>query len=367
MYLSQQDMPRPDARLVFYLKGQESSPGPRRVIIPLNVWRTETMFTVQKLLESCGCSVPSLPTRPTPQSAVKANDVFTIEDHQGAPVGQFDNIFRDPATTWSWDWRPEAGRWEDRTEVGRGGRGRTGSLGHILETKEGRELVREMKASGTEVERVVGTLQEKYGFGKFEFRCGWSQSNLLRTLTSLLTTCETHQGAFRVVRFGGLSVVFLLGTLEGSTDYMEGEIRLSPSDVPLVWVSTLSGVTQPLLEQAEGWARELERLEERASAILRGARLSRGLSCSGASYCQFLQEICREGRPLSANHSQGTVGEACGLVQGDWSGLTCKVEGQQGRASTVLEDGVIQVCGGPTNTAVCLQLHCSTAVVNCTR
>lgn len=59
-----------------------------------------------------------------------------------------------------------------------------------------------------------------------------------------------------------------------------GEIRLSPADVPLMWVSVLQGITSRLLDEAEERARELVSLEKEASAILRGAGVSRGLSCS---------------------------------------------------------------------------------------
>lgn len=59
-----------------------------------------------------------------------------------------------------------------------------------------------------------------------------------------------------------------------------GEIRLCPADVPLEWVSVLQGITPKLLSSVEKHTRELLLLEGKASTILRGARLSRGLSCS---------------------------------------------------------------------------------------
>lgn len=59
-----------------------------------------------------------------------------------------------------------------------------------------------------------------------------------------------------------------------------GEIRLCPADVPNQWMSVLQSVTPAVISAADERAREMSSLQERASRALRGAHLSRGLSCS---------------------------------------------------------------------------------------
>lgn len=150
----------------------------------------------------------------------------------------------------------------------------------------------------------------------------------------------------------------------------------------------LRGVTPALLSEVEERSREVLLLEEGASAILRGARLSRGLSCSksrcvicaicavvehflastvGSSvslvlfhssaiavprscvsypshicfderYHEFLGGICMAGADV------GVEAEATAdLSRGDWSVLQCRVEEGFSRVSKVLDDGTIQV------------------------
>lgn len=69
------------------------------------------------------------------------------------------------------------------------------------------------------------------------------------------------------------------------------EIRLCPADVPNQWVSVLQGVTPAVVSSAQESAREMLSMEEEASSVLRGARLSRGLSCSKRrcfTYCTYV-------------------------------------------------------------------------------
>lgn len=66
----------------------------------------------------------------------------------------------------------------------------------------------------------------------------------------------------------------------GQSLWPTGEIRLCPADVPNQWVSTLRRVTPAVLSTAEEHSRKMISLQEKASSALRGARLSRGLSCS---------------------------------------------------------------------------------------
>ncbi|CAM9285288.1 unnamed protein product [Ectocarpus fasciculatus] len=219
--------------------------------------------------------------------------------------------------------------------------GHASRLGQILSTDEGRALVRERRSSSRKVRRLVGELREQYGFGEFTFRCGWSKSNLCVALGSLLETCHARRGEFLVNDFGGLEVVFR----NDPSVLHKGEIRLCPADVPNQWVSALRRVTPAVLSTAEEHAREMVSLQEKASSALRGARLSRGLSCSKSRYRAFLSRVCAEAdaEPDEGGGGGGGGDAATDLVKGDWSGLRCRVEEGFRRVSTVLEDGTIQV------------------------
>ncbi|CAM9168224.1 unnamed protein product [Choristocarpus tenellus] len=272
-----------NSRLVFYLKGRVSNES-QKVMLPLQFRKEDTMMIIRDLLESRGCNVPS---RNPPNTTVLQTDLSSragqsVSDDQEREQGNWDSdFFVDPNTNEAWDWRRTTGRGDDQTAwTGTEGGATPRNLGQIMATKQGREIVEERKASARELKQLVDNLQELYGFGRFLFRCGWSQSNLCMALSTLLDACAAHSSTFHVQRFEGLDVVFMLGTPEMSADFQEAEIRLSPSDVPLVWVSTLADVTPELLCQAEGRTHELQQLEVKASAILRGMQLARGLSCS---------------------------------------------------------------------------------------
>ncbi|CAM9527288.1 unnamed protein product [Ectocarpus sp. 4 AP-2014] len=217
--------------------------------------------------------------------------------------------------------------------------GHVSRLGQILSTDEGRALVRERRSSSRKVRRLVGELREQYGFGEFIFRCGWSKSNLCVALGSLLETCRARRGEFLVNDFGGLEVVFR----NDPSVLHEGEIRLCPADVPNQWVSALRRVTPAVLSAAEERSREMISLQERASRALRGARLSRGLSCSKSRFRDFLSKVCAAADAEPDEGGGGGGDAATDLVKGDWSDLRCKVEEGFRRVSTVLEDGTIQV------------------------
>ncbi|CAM9549428.1 unnamed protein product, partial [Hapterophycus canaliculatus] len=218
-------------------------------------------------------------------------------------------------------------------------------LGHVLATEDGRALVRERRASSRSVRRLVDELRREFGFGDFTFsRCGWSKSNLCVALSSLLETCRVNRSVLRVPHFGGLEV-----TLRNDPSVLhKGEIQLCPADVPNQWMSVLQSVTPTVLSAAEKGSRELSKLQDRASRAVRGARLSRGLSCSKSSrYRQFLEEICEsaEADPV-AGGGEEVDGTATGVALGDWSVLRCKVEEGFSRVSKVLEDGTVQVGSG---------------------
>eukprot|EP00903_Cladosiphon_okamuranus_P015929 g14714.t1 len=217
-----------------------------------------------------------------------------------------------------------------------GGDESTSRLGRVLASDLGRALVRERRASSRKVRQLVGELREEYGFGEFTFRCGWSKSNLCVALGSLLETCHANRGALKVPDFGGLEVVFLShpSALDGE------EIRLCPADVPNQWMAVLERVTPDVLSRSLESSRDIVSLQERASSALRGAQISRGLSCSKARYREFLERLREEegSGDVSNGDEAGTD-----VSQGDWSGLRCRVEEGFSRVSKVLEDGTIQV------------------------
>ncbi|CAM9710449.1 unnamed protein product [Scytosiphon promiscuus] len=216
-------------------------------------------------------------------------------------------------------------------------------LGHVLATDGGRALVRERRASSRNVRQLVNELREEFGFGDFSFRCGWSKSNLCVALGSLLETCRVNRSVLRVRDFGGLEV-----TLRNDPSVLhKGEIRLCPADVPNQWMSVLQSVTPAVIAAAEERSREMSSLQEQASIALRGARLSRGLSCSKSRYRQFLEEVCESAKadPVTDDF-QDSDGASTSVALGDWSALRCKVEEGYSRVSKVLEDGTIQVGSG---------------------
>lgn len=84
--------------------------------------------------------------------------------------------------------------------------------------------------------------------------------------------------------------------LLGPAVLLTGEIQLCPADVPLEWVSVLKEVTPSILSQEKQRAREVVALEQDASAALKGARLSKGLSCSKSRCGEFVfsSEFCKD-------------------------------------------------------------------------
>ena len=97
---------------------------------------------------------------------------------------------------------------------------------------------------------------------------------------------------------------------------LPGEIRLCPADVPLEWISVLQSVTPALLSSVEKRAREMVSREKEASVILRGARLSRGLSCSNSRWA--VSVFAQESPPPIAPYYSCLFGEQytnpCGCV-----------------------------------------------------
>ncbi|CAM9445050.1 unnamed protein product [Sphacelaria rigidula] len=334
-------------------------PPPTKVMLPLQARRNSTKLELMHLLRTAGVALPqgisAIPRPPLPlptvqgahrrqQDSTTATTPFGWEedDNWAAMEDLFGGGGSDARSSPSHPYynshrysggSGRGGQHEGREAKG-GGQNTIAGLGFVLDTEAGRSLVRERRGSARNVQRLVVQLQDQYGFGEFTFRCGWSKSNLCVALDSLLSACATHRAAFSVPDFGGLGVVLR----NDPSVLRQGEIRLCPADVPLEWVSVLQGVTTEVLSTAKDYARELGCLEEEASAILRGARLSKGLSCSTSRYHTFLSALCTAEREQARKISH----DDAGLAHGDWSQLRCKVEEGFGRVSTVLEDGAIQ-------------------------
>lgn len=321
--------------LIFYLKATEDMPRPRRVKISTK----DLHRSIREILEDYDVTLPPLPkgildnyTSAVNNSPIPSQKVSILEKVEMKDIEPFlDTLSIERAELLEWR--------RERFQA---------------------------------VENAKRTMQEKLGCRDIEVRYSSSpQTNSVtfKKLHELLVEKESSM-KLELGRWTNLTLVLTFDDCTGeAVDAVEGEVKLSPAQVPLEWLNTLSSVQKRTSEDALRHRLEIETLEQNISSVLTklcqnlvvlslmrdegiedkrmqqairqgvSLKIERGKSCSNLSYKVFLaalweQVTCKEVMEIEAADNSD-------LLHQIFTSRISNLTEEDGDGTIYLQDGLI--------------------------
>lgn len=115
--------------------------------------------------------------------------------------------------------------------------------------------------------KIKNILQEVLGVKSIDLRLSWSAQNNAYLMASLLRLIESERDSI-YLPWTGLELIFTADDCTSHPiDYIEGQVKINPTHVPVQWIKVLQAVTKDVVHKSALFKSEIMHMQETAELV----------------------------------------------------------------------------------------------------